>query len=279
MNIRSAVYLFTVLFWLTSFTNTLAKEDVHNAASGTMTANGTTSQIKYSYVDEGPDDIILVLTDSPLPKESIPFGLHQLAMEGKVHGLTVTISKETKGQVPGLNALYHEVWGGQLGSLGEHVLKIDKLDSNVIEGHIFTPEPNTFSEYTYSFDIRFKTSLGLPKDEAPIEVTVKGDDSPPAKVYAAYYKALMAGDISEVKRLIVKKNSEQLDGEEANLFLDIVKTTHPRDIEIVKTDISNKSAILTIKGSMDDLQGTGTVNMVVEDGQWKIETDKWSFKN
>ena len=258
---------------------TFAKDEVLNMASGTMTSDGLTSQIKYSYADEGPEDIILVLTDNPLPKESIPFGLHQLSMEGKVHGLVVTISKETKGQAPGLNAQYHEVWGGQLGTLGNAVLKIDKLDSRVIEGHIFTPEQNTFSDYTFSFDVRFKTSLGLSKEEAPVEVTLKGDDSPPAIAYANYYRALMAGDVSEVKKLILKKNAERLDSEEAKMFFDIVKATHPRDIEIVTTDIADNSATLTVKGSVDNSQGTGTVHMVIEDGQWKVETDKWKFTN
>lgn len=258
---------------------TFAKDEVLNMASGTMISNGQTSQIKYSYADEGPDDIILVLTDNPLPKESIPFGLHQLSMEGKVHGIVVTISKETKEQAPGLNAQYHEVWGGQLGTLGNAVLKIDKLDSQVIEGHIFTPEQNTFSDYTFSFDVKFKTSLGLPEEEVPIEVTIKGDDSPPAIAYANYYKALMAGDVAELKKLIIKKNAEQLDSEEAKMFFDLVKATHPRDIDIVTTDVSDKSAKLTVKGSVDNSQGTGTVHMVVEDGAWKVETDKWKFTN
>ena len=39
------------------------------------------------------------------------------------------------------------------------------------------------------------------KDEAPVEVTMKGGDSPPARAYAKYYRALMAGGVSKVNKV------------------------------------------------------------------------------
>ena len=282
MNPLSRTFIITI--FLLSFlfsgveTLTYAGDEAQGTAAGTMTANGKTYQMKYSYADESPDDIILVLTDSPLAKENIPFGLNQLAMEGKVHGLVVTISKETKGQVSGLNAIYDESWAGQLGTLGNAVLKIDKLDSQALEGQISTPEQNTFSDYTFSFNVKFKTALGAPRQKEPVEVTIKGDGSPAAAAYEEYYKALMAGDIPAVKKLIIKKNAEQLDDETANMIVDIAQAAHPREIEIVTTNITDKSAELSVKGSVDGSQGTGKVEMVVEDGQWKVATDKWKFR-
>ena len=268
------------LFFIITFANNeLAKGGVLNIANGTMTANGKTYQIKHSYVDEGPEDIIVVLTDNSLTQENIPFGLHQLAMEGKVHGLVFTISKQTKELARGLNAIYDESWGGQLGSLGNPILKIEKFDDQIIEGHIYTSEENKFSEYTYSFDVTFKTSLGMTKEETAIEVSIKGDDSPPAAAYASYYRALMDGDISKVKTLIITEHAEQLDSEKAEMFLDMAKSTRPRDIEIVTKENTDKSAVLNVMGNIDNSQGTGTVNMVVEDGKWKVETDKWKFNN
>lgn len=278
MKVLTGILILFMLFVSGIETLTYAAEEAPGTATGTMTANGKTYQMKYSYADEGADDIILVLTDNPVAKENIPFGLNQLAMEGKVRGLVVTISRETKGQVSGLNALYDESWAGQLGTLGNAVLKIDKLDSQALEGQISTPEQNTFSDYTFSFDVKFKTALGTPKQEEPVEVTIKGDGSPAAAAYAEYYKALMAGDIPAVKKLIIKKNAEQLDDETAGMIVDIAQAAHPREIEIVTTNLSDKSAELSVKGSVDGSQGTGKVEMVVEDGQWKVATDKWKFQ-
>lgn len=278
MKLLTGILILFMFFLLGSGTFAYAEDAAPGTATGTMTANGKTYQMKYSYADESPDDIILVLTDSPLAKENVPFGLNQLAMEGKVHGLVVTISKETKGQVPGLNAIYDESWSGQLGTLGNAVLKIGKLDSQALEGQISTPEQNTFSDYTFSFDVKFKTALGAPRQEEPVEVAIKKDGSPAAAAYEEYYKALMAGDIPAVKKLIIKKNAEQLDDETAKMIVDIAQAAHPREIEIVTTNITDKSAELSVKGSVDGSQGTGKVEMVVEDGQWKVATDKWKFR-
>ncbi|MEZ4547759.1 MAG: hypothetical protein R3B51_08580 [Thermodesulfobacteriota bacterium] len=49
---------------------------------------------------------------------------------------------------------------GQLGTLGNAVLKIDKLDDKTIEGQISTPEKSTFSDYTFAIDAKFKAALG-----------------------------------------------------------------------------------------------------------------------
>ena len=279
MKLLTGILLSSMFFLSGIETLAYAEDAAPGTATGTMTANGKTYQMKYSYADEGPDDIILVLTDSPLAKENIPFGLNQLAMDGKIHGIVVTISKETKGQASGLNAIYDESWAGQLGTLGDAVLKIDKLDSRALEGQVSTPGQNTFSDYTFSFDVKFKTALGAPKQEEPVEVKIKGDGSPAATAYAEYYKALMAGDIPAVKMLIIKKNAEQLDDETAKMIVDIAQSAHPREIEIVTANNSDKSAELSVKGSVDGSQGTGKVEMVVEDGQWKVATDKWKFRD
>ena len=89
----------------------------------------------------------------------------------------------------------------------------------------------------------------------------------------------MDGDISKVKTLIITEHAEQLDSEKAEMFLDMAKSTRPRDIEIVTKENTDKSAVLNVMGNIDNSQGTGTVNMVVEDGKWKVETDKWKFNN
>lgn len=275
MKMLTGILMLFVFFVLPGVVFTHAED---GSASGTITANDKTYQMKYAYADEGPDDIIVVITDSELKSEDVPFGLHQLAMEGKVHGLIVTVSKATKEQAPGLNAIYDESWGGQLGTLGNAVLKIDKLDDKTIEGQISTPEKSTFSDYTFAIDAKFKAALGAPKQTAPVEVTVKGDGTPAAAAYADYYKALMSGDIPTLKKLIIKENAEQLDDETAAMIVSMAQTFHPKEIEIVTVSPTDSQAELKVTGNADGSQGTGTIEMVVEDGQWKVATDKWKFQ-
>ena len=266
MKISRLIVFSLVIILLGSLSVVTGNAQEPDTAKGTMTANGKKYDIKYSYADNGPDDVIVVLSDSALSRDNIPFGLHQLSMEGKVHGIVFTVSKQSKELATGLNAIYDESWEGQLGTIGNAVLKIDKFDDQIIQGRIHTPEENSFSDYTYSFDVTFSASLAKPADEPPAEISIKGDDTPPAAAYAAYHKALMNGDVPKLKELIVKDHAEQLDSEEAEMFLEFAKSTRPAVIDISTKESSDASA-----------EGTGTVEMVVEDGNWKVSTDKWKF--
>ena len=143
-------------------TNTHAE----NTVSGTFTINDDAVKINHVYTDQGPNDIMIVLTDIAVPEDSIPFGVAGLAMEGKVRGIVLTMDPESKQiDKQGYNVLYDKAWEGQLGTIGNGVLTIDKLDRDMIEGTIRTTGPNTYSDsfaekdYVYTYDIKFKANL------------------------------------------------------------------------------------------------------------------------
>lgn len=144
--------------------------DVISAAedkvSGNLTINDKAVKINHVYTDKGQNDIMIVFTDVSVPQDSIPFGVAGLAMEGKVQGMVLTINPESKEiDKQGYNVLYHNIWEGQLGTIGNGVLTIDRLDDEIIEGSIKTPEPNNYIEileektHTYTYDIKFRSSL------------------------------------------------------------------------------------------------------------------------
>ena len=189
-----------------------------NTASGKLTMNGSITEIKYAYLDEGPYDVFLVLTDRPVDRENIPWGLNNLSMDDKVRGLVITISKDTKQITRGLNAIYHPVTNGQLGTIGNGILTIKSFDTGVATGRLYTPEENSFSDYKYSYDISFDVEQGPPPTPEPIKVQITGDNDPPSKAYAQYYRALMSGDkpgirkhpANEIENRPMSKHSIQL---------------------------------------------------------------------
>lgn len=184
-----------------------------NSASGTLTVNGSSTEIKHAYVDEGPEDLIVVVTDRPMAKDNIPFGLNNLACEDKVRGMIITISKGTKELSPGLNALYHPVWYGQLGTIENGVLTPSKFDNSEISDKISTPEENTFGEYKYSYDISFNIKVGEPKKIEPLSIEIHGTEDAPAKAYAAYHRALMAWDKNGLRKHLASEVNKQADHE------------------------------------------------------------------
>ncbi|MBI2487058.1 MAG: hypothetical protein HYW01_08875 [Deltaproteobacteria bacterium] len=182
-----------------------------NSASGTLTVNGSSTELKHAYVDEGASDLIVVLTDKTVAQDDIPFGLNNLAAADKVRGIVFTISKETKELTPGLNAIYHPICEDQLGTIGNGVLTLSKFDNNEITGKISTPNENTFSKYTFSYDISFAVKMGEPKKAEPPSVEIQGANDPASKAYAAYYRALMSGDKNELRKYLSSEVFKEVD--------------------------------------------------------------------
>ena len=156
-------YILTGFLIAAVFIQSAKAEDT---VSGSLTVNGKPVELKHVYTDSGPDDVIVVMTDAPLSEADIPFGVAMLAMDGKVRGIVIKIKKKSSSIAPrGYNAIFHDVWEGQLGTIGNGVLTIDKMNDEVIEGALKTPEPNTWTnaiedrDDVYSYDVKFKARV------------------------------------------------------------------------------------------------------------------------
>jgi hypothetical protein len=249
-----------------------------NTASGALTVNGSSTELKHAYVDEGASDLIVVLTDRAVAQDDIPFGLSNLAAADKVRAIVFTVSRETKELTPGLNAIYHPVWEGQLGTIGNGVLTLSKLDNNEIRGRISTPNENTFSKYKFSYEVSFAVKLGEPKKIEPLTVEIQGADDPPSKAYAEYYRALMSGDKDELRKHLASDIVKEADEETINMVIELTHTTNPTTLKITGSEVKGNEALLKAEGLRDGEKSTGSIEMKLEDGEWKVAKDSWKVK-
>ncbi len=188
------------------------------------------------------------------------------------------------------NVIYHKAvkgWGQmRLGDFGK--LEIKTFDENILEAGLSLGKPGAVTcsdcskDYTYSYSVTFRVNLNAGKEEStkpatkPAEIIISGDDTPPGKAYASYYKAKMAGNIDEIKKWVVREHVKDFDDEMGKTMIKMSMELFPKEVKIVNTAISGNSAKLTVKGVTDDKDpATGSVEMVLEDGQWKVNTDKW----
>lgn len=245
------------------------------SAKGVLKVEKESIPIRYAAVDVSPTDLILVLTDNPMPPARVPFGIYAMTQEGKMRGMAITIDRATKKLTDG--NLHHMALDGQLGGLDRSsTLEIHRLDSEVLEGRIFTKAPVTFDEKTYSFDVTFSVSLS-PK-EVP-KVSVIGASSPAAKAYVEYYTALFSGDLPKAKTLTVKAEQKTFDPPPGVNLSGFIRATRPSAITISTSSPTAKEETLTVNGPLSDGQvTTGSIVMVLEDGEWKVKQDKWKGK-
>jgi hypothetical protein len=254
------------------------KAVAENTASGTLTLNGSGTELKHAYVDEGGSDLILVLTDKTVASGDIPFGLNNLAVEDNVRAIVFTISKETKELTPGLNAIYHPICEGQLGTIGNGVLTLSKLDNNEIAGKISTPNENTFSNYKFSYEVSFAAKLGQPEKTAPLTVEIQGADDPPSKAYAEYYRALMSGDKDELRKHLASEILKEADEETISIVIELTQTMNPTTLKIMGSEVKGNEALLKAEGFRDGQKSIGSIQMKLEDGAWKVVKDSWDGK-
>jgi hypothetical protein len=253
--------------------------------TGAITTNGQKASLTVGYVDESPEDLVLMLASKTLPPDSAPFIGEDTARKLGIHAVSVTVTRATKKLDPqGLNGVYYP--GKEMGFSGLLVtnvtLQVTRLDATGIEGRIFTAKPITLSDLTYSFDVTFAMPLGKAAPAAaPVVVRVSGDvTSPPTAVYVEYYRAAHAGDARTIRGFLSAAASKEFDTTDAkvrSMMLDLLKD-RPSEIQIAKPAVTGGKATFTVSGlNLASTKQSATVTMVLEGGAWKVEKDSWSI--
>lgn len=250
--------------------------------TGSVTTNGQRTPLILAYVDESPEDIIIVLASKDVPSDVVPFIGEEVARKLKIHAVAFTVSRASRTIVRSFGGVFYP--GPEMGFVGmaEGVatLQVKRLDAKGIEGRIFTPKPVTLSDLTYSFDATFNVPLGAAAPvPPPVTVKVSGDTSAPALAYADYYRAIFAGDIEKVRAAFVaerRKDFDASDPEKRGMLLDVMRN-NPAEIRIGKPTIAGGEATLTVEGlNATASKSTATVTMVQEGGAWRVGKEKWS---
>lgn len=269
----------TPILFLCSCLALLPAAGAANTGEGVLTADGSEAALKAVAVEPGFGDTALLITEQPLPEGCTVFDAYTLASAGKLRGLAVTISQETKGiERAGLNALYHESWEGMLTNIGEPEVGIEQYDDETLKGRVSLSD-GSFIGHSFSYDVRFEVAL---KRERPVlDATVTGgENSTAAQAYAAYYRAMMAGRLEEGKQHVIEEQAAQIAGEDVEFFLDMFQS-NPLELTITSADEKGKTATLTaegvVAGCMEDGQAKGTIEMVQEGGAWKVKSESWEM--
>jgi len=247
-----------------------------NSVEGSLTVDGATASIKHIYFDQYREEFTVVLTDNPVPQEMIPYEVSSLSEQGKMRALEFTVSRETQKLLDRMRkAIYfHPVWTRNI-DIGNGKLTITKFDENNLVGTITTPSEQESDGHRFSYDISFSVSL----KKAPPTLTITGKSDPPSQAYEAYSKALLKLDVDEFKKYVSRENlqSYPIDQEELVLGLEFARDMMMTNIEILNSNISGNTAVLSMKGSRGLTTSDGTVTMIRENGSWKVSKESWEM--
>ncbi len=142
--------------------------DATSAVSGTVTVNGTPTQIRFGYAhqvkgffDPKKNDVEIVLSDAPLSGAALTdsFARGKLATDGKIHTFEITI--DSKG-TPVSTSFHHNGFTGPSpsGLDSSDVFTKKSLTAKLVDAHYKSAEEHEFFGTKYAFDVTFRLPIG-----------------------------------------------------------------------------------------------------------------------
>jgi hypothetical protein len=110
----------------------------------------------------------------------------------------------------------------------------------------------------------------------------KFDATPQVKVYRAACAAMKAGDYETYKKLMIKEAGPQMDkqikemGKTPKETLQFMYSLQPADMTFTSVKVEGSKATLMATGKVDGEVNKGTIEMALEDGQWKVGKQSWT---
>ena len=256
-------------------------------AEGSITVNGKTTKLAHAYAravkgffDKTKEDVHVLLTDAALSPKALEdvFERIHLADAGKLHAIELVLDADAK---PISTSLLHDAFkAAPSGMSSSDVFEKKTFDGKTAAGRFVATAPHEFMGVAYSYDVTFSAPIVRKARPAPPSAadTAAAAASPQAKAYQQYLKALKAGDIPALKKLVSGEMAKGLSGPEAAQAIPMIQAMMPADIKVVKLEGKGGEAKLSVRGTQDKQPAFGTVDMILEGGQWKVQKESWSNK-
>lgn len=252
------------------------------SVKGTMTVNGKTFTLSHAYATTKPNpfdktktDAYVVLSDKELPAEAVHDSFAMMEAVDKVKPSALALEINEDHQINS-SMIYSPAFKkmDQVSAAGNQKVEIKAWDATHIAGSVTVAKDDFFDEefgYSVTFDV--------PLEAKPAPKALPGKPLPagggePGKAFEAYRKAMAAGDLAAIKKLVSAENAKQMSSPEFKEMFDVIRAMQQKNIKITGGAVDGDSATLTAI-SLDEKNTTGTIAMVREGGAWKMAKESW----
>ena len=271
---------------------------------GTLTVNGKTVKLTHAYATTKPNlfdkkkkVVAVIFTDRELPGDPWKDDFALMEAMSKLHFSGVTAEITDDKQVIG-----SEIYSPNLkrmdtfSSVGSQKADLTTYSMSHIAGKLYLPEPGDFFDnayqYSVTFDVPFGGAAGLNRGSGTIttyDVTAKQhvpagkplgpDGGEPKKAFDTYYKALMSGNMGQLRSSVDADHAKAMDDPEFKKMLPAIQSMEPKSIKYVNGTIDGGTATLNLSAKSGSETATGTVTMIQEGGKWKLANESWKSKS
>ncbi len=108
--------------------------------------------------------------------------------------------------------------------------------------------------------------------------------TPQGKAYRALEKTVAAGDYEAYKRNMASESAKVMDQQMKEMNMEpkqgmaFLKAMSPSDLKFTSLKVDGQKATLLATGKQGGEMNYGTIDLVEEDGQWKVAKQSWTNK-
>ena len=104
------------------------------------------------------------------------------------------------------------------------------------------------------------------------------DEEAVRMLYGAYREAVKSADPDRIRPFVSSEKQKEITGPDIGLKLRMIVELMPAEVQVLKTTISGREAVLEAEGRKDGQKMTGTVRLVKEGRGWRIDKEDWSMR-
>lgn len=256
-------------------------------AKGTMTVNGRKFDLAFAYAtpkknpfDKSKTDTLVILSDRPIPEKAVydEFEMMRVADDLQWTGVALQVT----GDMSVVSGMFYSPAFEKMTSFsatGMHKVEAKAWAKDRVSGRAYMEAENEFFGNTYQYDATFDAPVIVDPGEGPLPgKPLPAGGGEPGKAYEKYRKALFAGDLETLRTLVSAERAADMDKPEFKEMFPLIQEMMPKNIRITGGAIDGDKATLKVDASTKEEKSTGTITMVREGGQWKVQKESWSSR-
>jgi len=253
--------------------------DAAGTASGQLTVGGVTTPLTHAYAraakgffDPSKEDVLVILSDVPIAEEALEdeFARHNLAAEGKLHAIEVTLNADKE---PIGGGLLHEAFSkmqGYVSITGMHQFEAKTFEPSLVEGKLFMSKPSEFLKTSFEYSATFRAPVW--RRPPPTASGAAAAETPAGKATIAFLTAARSGNKAAIHKLMTAEAGKELDGPRSKEMLEFLNaaTPDPKTARIESVDLKGDTAKVEVVEKSENGSVTSTFTLVLDGGRWKV---------
>jgi hypothetical protein len=285
-NLRSFVAWLGLCISMLSIAMASQNSNTSNA-EGLLTVAGNKVQLQNAYAmaqpgffDKTSEDIMVIVTNIPLSDKAVEDRWERSALisEGTLKSVEIVIN--SKQQPISVSVRHPAFKASPSGFSSNYILELKIFNEKNVEGRMYCKTEQEFFDTVYTFDFTFKAEIRRKKELPPPTEADKdaAANCPQIAVYLEFVKAVNAGDVETLKKILAADVARELDGPDGKEILEFMQMFNPPQAEFQRIIVKGDSATLLLGAQDEGTELKGTIEFIMEGNQWKVMLSSWEEK-